>query len=72
MKAARADVLDTFFAGRARFETTSDWIDFLLRSVGFEPATFDERAKRVALLRMVPFVERNYNLVELGPPELAS
>jgi ATP-dependent Lon protease len=35
--------------------------------VGFEPADFNERAKRVALLRMVPFVERNYNLVELGP-----
>src|SRR5262249_54312081 len=39
----------------------------LLRSVGFEPAEFNERAKRVALLRMIPFVERNYNLVELGP-----
>src|SRR5215813_15607910 len=38
----------------------------LLRSVGFEPAEFNERAKRVALLRMIPFVERNYNLVELG------
>jgi ATP-dependent Lon protease len=35
--------------------------------VGFEPGDFNERAKRVALLRMVPFVERNYNLVELGP-----
>jgi ATP-dependent Lon protease len=64
---SRADVLDTFFEGRAKFETPNDWIDFLLRSVGFEPAEFDERAKRVALLRMVPFVERNYNLVELGP-----
>src|SRR3984957_17255189 len=64
---SRADVLDTFYEGRANFETTSDWIDFLLRSVGFEPAAFDERAKRVAILRMVPFVERNYNLVELGP-----
>jgi ATP-dependent Lon protease len=64
---SRADVLDTFYEGRAKFETTSDWIDFLLRSAGFEPAEFDERAKRVALLRMVPFVERNYNVVELGP-----
>lgn len=64
---SRADVLDTFCEGRAKFETTADWIDFLLRSAGFEPAEFDERAKRVALLRMVPFVERNYNLVELGP-----
>jgi ATP-dependent Lon protease len=64
---SRADVLHTFYDGRAKFETTSDWIDFLLRSVGFEPSEFSERAKRVALLRMVPFVERNYNLVELGP-----
>ena len=64
---SRADVLDTFYQGRARFESISDWIDFLLRSAGFEPAEFNERAKRVALLRMVPFVERNYNLVELGP-----
>src|SRR4051812_13439586 len=64
---SRADVLDTFLEGRAKFETPNDWLDFLLRSVGFEPAEFDERAKRVALLRMVPFVERNYNLVELGP-----
>jgi ATP-dependent Lon protease len=59
-------VLDTLYDGRAKFESLSDWIDFLLRSVGFEPAEFDERARRVALLRMVPFVKRNYNLVELG------
>jgi ATP-dependent Lon protease len=64
---SRADVLDTFYQGRAKFETTNDWIDFLLRSAGFEAGEFDEQAKRVALLRMVPFVERNYNLVELGP-----
>src|SRR5436190_14925036 len=38
-----------------------------MRSSGFEPAEFNERAKRVALLRMIPFVERNYNMVELGP-----
>ena len=41
--------------------------DLLIRSIGLEPAALDDRAKRVALLRMVPFVERNYNLVELGP-----
>ncbi len=40
---------------------------FLLRSIGFEPGQFNERGKRVAVLRMVPLVERNYNLVELGP-----
>jgi ATP-dependent Lon protease len=64
---SRADVLDTFYDGRAKFESMDDWINFLLRSVGFEPGEFNDRAKRVALLRMVPFVERNYNLVELGP-----
>jgi ATP-dependent Lon protease len=64
---SRADVLDTFYEGRAKFESTSDWIHFSFRSIGLEPAEFSERAKRVALFRVVPFVERNYNLVELGP-----
>lgn len=63
---SKADVLDVLARGRASF-TTREWIDLLLRSVGLEPASLDERARRVALLRMVPFVERNYNLVELGP-----
>lgn len=64
---SRSDVLDRLTVGRHAFASTTSWIDFLLRSIGLEPAAFDERAKRVALLRMVPFVERNYNLVELGP-----
>ena len=51
---------------RAQF-TTQEWRDFLIRSIGLEPAALSERAKMVVLLRMVPFVERNYNLVELGP-----
>lgn len=63
---SKADALDIFAKGRERF-TTQEWIDFLLRSIGLEPAAMDERAKRVALLRMVAFVEPNYNLVELGP-----
>jgi ATP-dependent Lon protease len=63
---SKSDVLDVYEQGRRAF-TTEEWVDLLLRSIGFEPATFNERAKRVALLRMVPFVERNYNLVELGP-----
>jgi ATP-dependent Lon protease len=63
---SKSDVLDIYIKGRRAF-TTSEWVDFLLRSIGLEPSAFTERAKRVALLRMVPFVERNYNLVELGP-----
>jgi ATP-dependent Lon protease len=64
---SRADVVDTLYQGRGKFETSRDWIDFLMRSIGLEPADLSDRAKQVALLRMVPFVERNYNLVELGP-----
>ena len=60
------EVLDVLAKGRAGF-TTQEWRDVLLRSVGFEPAGLNERAKDALFLRMVPFVERNYNLVELGP-----
>jgi ATP-dependent Lon protease len=63
---SKSDVLSVYERGRQKF-TTQEWIDLLLRSIGLEAAAFDDRAKRVALLRMVPFVERNYNLVELGP-----
>ncbi|MGH8336115.1 MAG: BREX system Lon protease-like protein BrxL, partial [Gammaproteobacteria bacterium] len=61
-----ADVLTTYHRGRQAF-TTPQWMALLLRSIGLEPDKLDQRAKEVALLRMVPFVERNYNLVELGP-----
>jgi ATP-dependent Lon protease len=63
---SKSDVLDVLAKARRSF-TTQEWIDFLIRSIGLEAASFSERAKRVAILRMVPFVERNYNLVELGP-----
>jgi ATP-dependent Lon protease len=63
---SKSDVLEVLARGRAKL-SRSEWIDFLIRSVGLEPASLDERAKRVVLLRMVPFVERNYNMVELGP-----
>ena len=63
---SKSDVLDIYAKARRSF-TTAEWIDFLLRSIGLEPAAFNDRAKRVVLLRMVPFVERNYNLIELGP-----
>ncbi len=63
---SKREVLDVLAKGRAEFSTT-EWRDLLLRSVGFEPAGLRERAKDSLFLRMVPFVERNYNLVELGP-----
>ena len=63
---SKPDVLSVLSKGRHTF-TTAEWRQLLIRSVGLEPAALDERAQRVVLLRMVPFVERNYNLVELGP-----
>lgn len=60
------NVLDVLAKGRGRF-TTPEWRDFLIRSIGLEPSVLSNRAKMVVLLRMVPFVERNFNLVELGP-----
>ena len=63
---SRRDVLDVLSKGRGGF-TSAEWRDLLLRSIGFEPSALTERARDVLLLRMVPFVERNYNMVELGP-----
>ena len=63
---SRADLLDTLYRGR-RTLTSEEWRQLLLRSVGLEPGALSERAQIVALIRMAPFVERNYNLVELGP-----
>lgn len=63
---SKREVLDVLAQGRQQF-TTAEWKEFLLRSIGIESATLSERAKDAMLLRMVPFVERNYNLVELGP-----
>ena len=63
---SKRDVLDDLYNGRKRF-CTADWKRFLLRSVGLEPDAMAERNMDVLILRMVPFVENNYNMVELGP-----
>lgn len=63
---SKRDVLDTLAEARRGF-TTEEWKNLLLRSIGIEPDVLNERQKNAFLLRMVPFVERNYNLVELGP-----
>jgi len=55
-----------YVASRRRF-TTDEWIDLLIQSIGFNPELFGRRAKLIQLVRLIPFVERNYNLVELGP-----
>ncbi len=57
---------DSFTAGRGQF-ATDEWIDLLIQSIGFNPALFGRRDKLIQIVRLIPFVERNYNLVELGP-----
>ena len=47
--------------------TTDEWIDLLFQTVGFDPESFGRRSKLLQLMRLIPFVERNYNLIELGP-----
>ena len=63
---SKHDVLDALARGRALF-TFEEWRDFLLRSIGLESETLTSRTRDAMLLRMVPFVENNYNAVELGP-----
>jgi len=55
-----------YLESRLRFNT-EEWIDLLIQSIGFNPEMFGRRAKLLQLVRLIPFVERNYNLVELGP-----
>ena len=63
---SRRDVLDILAEARKSF-STDEWKDLLLRSIGMEPDRLSLRQRDALMLRMVPFVERNYNLVELGP-----
>jgi ATP-dependent Lon protease len=63
---SKRDVLDLLAEARKSF-TTDEWKRFLLRSIGIESTELSERQINALLMRMVPFVERNYNLVELGP-----
>ena len=47
--------------------STDEWIDMLIQSIGFNPEMFGKRNKILQLIRLIPFCERNYNLIELGP-----
>src|SRR5258706_13509487 len=63
---SKREVLPALYQGRESF-ATEEWKDFLIRSIGMEPEQLSPRAQDVLLMRMVPVVERNYNMVELGP-----
>ena len=58
--------LEEYRQARRSF-TTDEWLDFMLRSIGYEPAEMERRLKFLFLTRLVPLAERNFNLVELGP-----
>ncbi len=57
---------DSYVSNRSQF-STDDWIDTLIQSIGFNPECFGRRSKLLQLIRLIPFCERNYNLIELGP-----
>lgn len=57
---------DAYKEARTKF-STEEWIDMLMQSIGFTPAAFGRRSKLLQLMRLIPFVERNYNIIELGP-----
>jgi len=47
--------------------TTDEWLDLIIRSMGYEPGEMSRRLKLLFLVRLIPLAERNYNVVELGP-----
>lgn len=57
---------EQYLEARKKF-TNEEWIDTLIQSIGFEPSQFGHRNKLLQLIRLIPYCERNYNLIELGP-----
>lgn len=57
---------EEFKSKRAKF-STDEWIDLLIQSIGFNPEMLTKRKKLFQLIRLIPYCERNYNFVELGP-----
>jgi ATP-dependent Lon protease len=58
--------LEEFIEARKQFKT-EEWIDFIVRCLGFNPEALSDRNKWYQLVRLIPFCENNYNLIELGP-----
>ncbi len=57
---------DQYLQARKQF-TLDEWIDLIIQSIGFDPSKFSLRAKLFQIMRLIPYCERNYNLIELGP-----
>ena len=58
--------MELYLEQRKQF-TTDEWMDLLMQSIGLNPEHFSKRGKYLQLTRLIPFCERNYNLIELGP-----
>ena len=57
---------ESYLEARRQF-SLDEWIDVLIQSIGFNPEHFGKRSKLTQIVRLIPFCERNYNLIELGP-----
>lgn len=57
---------EEYIKARAKF-STEEWLELLMQTIGFKPEMFSRRGKLLQLIRLVPYCERNYNLLELGP-----
>lgn len=58
--------LEGYINARKQF-TLTEWVDLLIQSIGFNPELFGLRSKLIQLVRLIPYCERNFNLIELGP-----
>lgn len=60
--------IDTWIKRRSQF-TNDEWLDLMITSIGFDPTCLSHEEKLLYMVRLVPFIEANVNLCELGPPE---
>jgi len=58
--------LDKFVDGRKEF-TSTEWVDVLISTIGYNPSNLPQRKKLLILTRLLPLVEENLNMIELGP-----
>lgn len=60
--------LDTWISRREKF-SDAEWLDIMVTSIGFDPGCLSDEEKMLYMVRLIPFIEANVNMVELGPPE---
>ncbi len=57
---------DQYLEARKQF-SSEEWLDLLIQSIGLNPEALGRRSKLLQMIRLIPYCERNYNLIELGP-----